>query len=314
MIPVFYWNIKNDFISFAFQGNRIGFFHTPFNWITFLQFNLGQFFYHNPVLFVIYLITIYNLFSKKRDEIKDTSKLLLYMGIPLILTFTILSVFRNTLPHWTGPAYICIIILSSDFLSEKFITKRRTVIASLTTAILVFLLTLVLGVFQINYGIIEFKNEPGSVSAGKNDFTLDMYGWAQAKEKFTKFLTDQGISSKEYNNLAVLSDNWFPSAHLDYYIAHPMNIKLIALGKVGRIHKYYWINKTRIINHTDRVFYITDSRNYHDPESYKDRFNEIIPRDTLTIKRNNKTVRYLYIYEITGIRPDAIPDSPHPGF
>ena len=75
-----------------------------------------------------------------------------------------------------------------------------------------------------------------------------MFGWKQSREKFAEFLVKEGISGNDHQHLAIISNNWFPAAHLDYYIAHPLNIKLIALGNIERIHKYYWINKTRKLN------------------------------------------------------------------
>ncbi len=311
-IPVVYWNFKNDFISFTFQGNRIGLFHNPVNFISFIQFNLGQFLYQNPVLSVIYTIALYKIFQK-RHEVTEINFLLLFLGIPLILVFTFLSLFRSTLPHWTGPAFICLIILSSGYLADIYEKRKKSIIRALSAAIVIFLFILGFGALQINTGIVDFKTDSASVYPGKNDFTLDMYGWKQAREKFTKFLTKEGISEKDHQQVAIVTNKWFPAAHLDYYIAHPLNIKLIALGGIEKIHKYYWINKTRKINETDRIFYITDSRNYNGPEEFASCFNKIIPTDTLIIDRNRKAVKYIYIYDMVDFKCDTILNSTHPG-
>jgi hypothetical protein len=313
-IPVIYWNIKNNFISFTFQGDRIGLLDNKINFNSFIQFNAGQFFYQNPVLVIIYIIAIFKTVSKIGKGIKETDLFLLYSGIPLILAFTVISLFRSTLPHWTGPAFICLIILSSEYLADLYNRKKVKVRNILISASCIYIFVLIFGTLQINFGIIKSKAGSESAYAGKNDFTLDMYGWKQAREKFTKFLEKEGIPDTEHQQLAIVSDNWYPAAHLDYYIAHPLNIRLNALGPIGRIHKYYWINKTRKLNKTDRIFYITDSRNYHDPGVIASYFSEIIPKDTLNIVRNNKTVKYIYIYDMVGFKPDSIPNSPLPGF
>jgi hypothetical protein len=313
-IPLIYWNFKNDFISFTYHGNRIGLFHNPANFISFIRFNLGQFFYQNPVLSVIYAITLYKIFRKKRHEITEINFLLLYLGIPLILVFIFLSLFRNTLPHWTGPAFICLIILSSEYLADIYNKRKKSIIRALSAAIVMYLFLLGLGTLQINTGIIGLKTDSEPVYPGENDITLDMYGWKQAREKFTKFLTKEGISERDHQQLAIVTNKWFPAAHLDYYIAHPLNIKLIALGSIEIIHKYYWINKTRKINETDRVFYITDSRNYHGPEDFASCFTKIIPKDTLIIDRNHKAVKYIYIYDMVDFKCNTILNSTHPEF
>jgi hypothetical protein len=308
MTPVFYWNYQNHFISFTFHENRIGLFNNHLNLISFLQFNLGQIFYQNPILFIIYTLTLIKIAGNMKHGIKGKNLLLLYCGLPLILVFTLFSFFHSTLPHWTGPAFICLLILSSEYLAAMFAKRRKRVIRTLSASVVLFLFVMLAGTLQIKKGIIDLKTDHGSVYPGKNDFTLDMYGWKQAGEKFSQFLIKEGITDDEHSRVVIISDNWFPAAHIDYYIAHPLGIRLVALGSIQKIHKYYWINKTRKLKYTDRIFYLTDSRNYHGPEKFKNCFKEIIPADTLVIDRNQKPVKYVYIYDMIDLRSDSIQD------
>ena len=314
MIPVIYWNISNDFISFRFHGNRISLFSNHVNLVYFLQFNLGQFFYQNPILFILFIVTFFRVFRDRLYKIKEVNFLLIYLGIPLILVFTFISLFQRTLPHWTGPAYICFIILTGEYLAANFLIRKARTIKTVVSGFCFFAVVLLLGTLQINHGIINFNSASRSDKPGKNDFTLDMYGWRQAREKFDRFLTEEGISNNNRQNVAIIADNWFPAAHLDYYIARPLNIKLIALGGIEKIHKYYWINKTRNLKSSDRIFYITDSHYYHDPEIVADCFSKIVPVDTLKISRNRKDVKYFYIYDMIGFKCETALSSPVPSF
>ncbi len=299
MTPVIYWNINNNFISFTFHESRIGLFNSPIRPDSFLQFNLGQFFYQNPVLFIIYLLTLFSLYKKGRDRLSATDKLLLYLSLPLILIFTLSSLFKDTLPHWTGPAFIGLIILSSEWLNEKLAINRKKVINTLLGANALVILAILLGIAQINYGLF-YSPEKGQdpKELGTNDVTLDMYGWRQAGVKFQQFLKKEGIEQKDYDKVKIISNNWFPAAHIDFYMAHPLNIDLFVTGTLGETHKYFWINKTRKINTSDRIFYITSSQYFNGPEKLAEKSGRIILKDTIQIKRNGKTVKNLFIYEM----------------
>ena len=306
MIPVIYWNINNNFVSFTFHGSRVGLFNSPLRPDRFLQFILGQVFYQNPVLFVIYVLTLFSLFKKGRNALTGKEKLLLCLSLPLILIFTLFSLFKDTLPHWTGPAYIGMIVLSSDWLSGKLHSYRRRVMNTLLGANAVLFLILLLGFIQINYGILypPNKNEEAK-HLGTKDVTLDMFGWHQAGLKFQQFLLKEGIEQKDFNKVKIISNNWFPAANIDFYIAHPLKIDLLVYGSLAQTHKYFWINKTRKISAGDKIFYITSSQYFNDPEKPGSKFGRIEPRDTIQIKRNGKTVKNLFIYQLIDSRTIA---------
>jgi hypothetical protein len=311
MIPVLMWNIQNDFISFTFHGNRVGLFHEPVRMFYFLQFNLGQIFYQNPVSVLIYTVSLVSFFRGIAHETDYNKILLIYLLLPLILIFTFFSLFRNTLPHWSGPAFICLIILSSDYLWNIFCTGKVNVIKPLSAALILFLIVVTAGTIQIKYGLIPLQKNKMDSRPGKNDFTLDMYGWKQSGVKFESFLNGEGMSVEERRNVTLLSDKWYPGAHIDYYISSPLNLNLIVAGSIERIHKYFWINQKRENSLPGRIFYITDSRNYTSPEEFTGYFNDIVPKDTLQITRGKKVVKLLYIYEMGHPLKDLTPEQPH---
>jgi hypothetical protein len=300
MTPVIYWNINNDFISFTFHESRVGLFNSPIRPDSFLQFNLGQFFYQNPVLFVVYILTLVSLFKKRKSGLSETDKVLLYLSLPLILVFTLSSMFKDTLPHWTGPSFIGLIILSSEWLRGKLALSRKKIVNTLIGANALIVLTLFLGILQINYGLLyppARGEEPKNL--GTKDITLDMYGWHQAGVKFHQFLTKEGIGEGDFGKVKIISNNWFPAANMDFYMAHPLKIDLLVSGTLEKTHKYYWINKTRQIREGDKIFYITSSQYFNGPEKLPVKIDRIIPMDTLQIVRNGRPVKNLFIYELT---------------
>ncbi len=299
MTPVIFWNINNNFISFTFHESRVGLFNSPIRPDSFLQFNLGQFFYQNPVLFVIYILTLISLFKKRKNGLSATDKLLLYLSLPLILIFTLSSMFKDTLPHWTGPSFIGLIILSSEWLREKLTVSRKKVINTLIVANALIVLTLFLGIIQINYGLLYPPSRvEGPKDLGTKDITLDMYGWHQAGLKFQQFLKKEGIEDRDFDKVKIISNNWFPAANMDFYIAHPLKIDLLVSGTLEKTHKYYWINKTRQIKEGDKIFYITSSQYFNAPEKLPVKVDRIVPMDTIQIERNGQPVKNLFVYEL----------------
>lgn len=306
MVPVFYWNMKNNFISFTFHENRIDLLHSHINLKSFLQFNLGQFFYQNPILFVVFILALIAVFMKGKNQITDLNLLMTYLSLPLILFISLLSLFRSALPHWTGPAFICLIILSSEWLSDLFNRNRKRVIKTILCSNLLFIVILIAGTLQINYGcILPADKNTDPTSLGHNDFTLDMFGWKQAGNDFRRFLSKENIQSSDYRNVKLISNEWFPAAHLDFYVAHPLKIDLLVPTNLGASHKYYWINKTRHIQTGNKIFFLTSSQHFYSPEGFKSIFPVIIPKDTLRIERNGILVKNLFIYEMNGFKADS---------
>jgi hypothetical protein len=308
MTPVFYWNLHNNFVSFSFHGSRVDLLHSHINLNAFLQFNIGQILYQNPVLFVVFILALVALFREKRDKIKDVNILMVYLSLPMITVFIVLSLFRNTLPHWTGPVFICLIILGSEWLSGLYENHRKTVFNTILITNVLFILVLIAGTIQIRYGtILPSDKNSDPTNLGHNDFTLDMYGWKQAKSKFSEFLLQEEKRTNDDKKVKLIENKWFPAAHLDFYIAHPLNIDLIVPGNIEAIHKYYWINKTRHLTKEDRVYFITSSQHYFPPEGFLNYFTGIIPKDTIQIGRNGVIVKNLFIFEMVGLKTDTIP-------
>ena len=139
---------------------------------------------------------------------------------------------------------------------------------------------------------------------GKSDFSLDMYGWDQVKDGFEEILNnDTTISAPN-----IIVQRWFPAAHLDYYVARPLGIKLYALGNLERIHKYAWINPKRGgIQKGMSAYYLTMSNDFNDPEDfYADDFEKIEFINAIPVIRNKQIVKYAFVYHLINLQ--QLPD------
>ncbi|MEI7499078.1 MAG: glycosyltransferase family 39 protein [Bacteroidota bacterium] len=303
-LPVVFWNFENDFISFTFHENRVGITTSGFQPQYFLTEITGQFFYNNPVNVVIIIMALLALFRRKHFLEVSFSRILLWTSVPLVLVFLFFSIFRSTLPHWTGPGYLGFIIIAAAYLAEP---KQNGSIQRLVpwpvALSLAFLLTIAItAIGQIRYGWIPLKRWK------VDDVSLDMYGWKQFGEKFANvvkwdeehFLIDKGAP--------ILTFRWFPAANFDYYLGRKILKPVYALGELERIHKYNWINQSRgNLKKGSDAYYIALSDDYEDPVSlYGKLFEMILPSDTLFLTRGRDTVRKAFIFRLIDLKQDMI--------
>ncbi|MCP4553747.1 MAG: phospholipid carrier-dependent glycosyltransferase [Bacteroidetes bacterium] len=293
-LPILIWNFQNDFVSFTFHGDRISTSQTMLRFDYFFKEIIGQVLYNNPVVFVLILISLIAVIRRRINIQTEYQHLLLFLSIPLILTFIGISFFKPTLPHWTGPAYMTLLIFPAVYLMQKFLLKKFQwpIIVSLALLFSV----LIIGLGQINYGIFPLDHSIEKNKTGKTDFSLSMYGWDQVKEEFEVLISNDKTDAKD----AIIVQRWFPAAHLDYYVAKPLGIKLLAIGKLDQIHKYAWINKKRGgVKLGMSGYYITMSNDFNHPEkSYNDIFNKIELVKEIPIIRNEKIVKYAFVYRL----------------
>lgn len=298
-LPILYWNMQNDFISLGFHGSRVSLFGKP-NFSYFGTELAGEFFYNNPVNFVLAIIAVIATFRGKIQMDQPTSRLVLCIALPLILIFWFFALTRPTLPHWNAPAYNLLILLSACLLSSKradntsHVNFPKTIIAALSVLILI----LGIGYAEIQTGFIPLDRHTEAESMGRNDFTLDMYGWRQLETKFAPMREATIAEGLMDEGDAIIADQWFPLANLDYYVARPLGMKVLGMGKPENLHKYLWINKERGDFHPgEDYWFLSDSRYMKYPnELYPDQFVSIHHVGTIPIERGGRTVKNYFVY------------------
>lgn len=314
-LPVIIWNLHYNFISFTFHSDRVEVIKTILRPDLFAIELGGQIFYNNPINFALTLLGLTAFFRGKLTEQKAEMRMLISISLPVILLFLGFSLFRRTLPHWTGPAYMTLIPLAALYirtLTHEGLTGK--LFAKPTKYALIFL-TIVISValLQIHEG--WFLNKGINVTTGKRlgmkDITLDMYGWKQLNKGFESVYKQDTATGHMRKDAIILSQRWFPAANLDYYVARPLHMKLLTLAEVERTHKYAWITQYRggFYQGMD-AYYFSSSYDFSDPNSiYKDYFIRIEQPDTIPVYKNNRLVMYHYVWRLRGlltIPPDKL--------
>ena len=302
-LPILYWNLQNDFISFSFHGARVG--GNKLNFSTFGTEVAGEMLYNNPVNFVLAIIAVIAAFKGKIDMEKPALRLVLCTALSLILAFLLFSLTRQTLPHWNAPAYSLLVLLSACWLCGKNPKRNGSfgLPKSIIAALCVLMVTVCFGIAEINTGFIPLDRHTEPEMLGRNDFTLDMYGWRQLETKFAT-LREQKIAEgvmKEEDG--IVADEWFPLANLDYYVARPLGMKVMGIGYLEKLHKYLWINEERRgFKKGEDFWFLTDSRYLKNPDGlYPGGFESIEPIGTITIERGGKGAKNFFVYACKGL-------------
>ena len=63
----------------------------------------------------------------------------------------------------------------------------------------------------------------------------------------------------------LISDYWFPAAHLDHYYATPNRHNLLAFGSLNNIHQFAWLNQQRPRLQKGSDAYFIYPTNYYGP-------------------------------------------------
>ena len=292
-IPLLYWNIQHNFITFTYHSSRVNVLNSPINFTTFFQFNIGQIAYSNIIFLGLFIIAIRAYCQQKIIINKLQYKLLICCILPIVVVASIISLFKQVLPHWTGQAFIPMMLLTAVWLAQlPNISTKALLPNSIKLAILLYVLIISISLVGIKY-LPTTLGKKNNANRGSNDFTADLIGWSGMKNQMQK------VTTRVNDSTAILICNgWFPAAHVEHYIAEPLHMPIIALGSIDKIHQYYWWNnKVNYTNKPINAFIVK-------PSNYTYAINEFaflqnkLPTsiDTLYNIRNNYLVNYFVIY------------------
>ena len=291
--PVLIWNAQHDWISFTFHSGRVAA-GSSIEWLYFGREVLGGILYNNPINFVAIVCAAAAALRHKFDVGRPTFRFLVWFSVPMIALFWAVSLTRETLPHWSAPAYFALIVLAALWLSSK----RRGVAVAAASA----LLTLVvgcLGVVVMRVGL-PFQQEQALEKLGRDDITLDMYGWRQLGERFGAMIEADRVAGLVGERPYLVSDRWDEAAHLDAYVAMPLGLPLLTVGEKADTHFYDELTRRRRAQATDGGYLVVSSR-YWSVENGAFGATGVDPhgeRRTLTIVRGDRPAVNFFVYLI----------------
>lgn len=296
--PIFFWNLHYHFITWRFNSQRVEVHHFAINTTGFITALAGQIGYNNPINIIIYILALIGI--KKVVFPGKTLHLLNWLIFPVIIVVTAISLFRNILPHWSGPGFTGLMLVAAFVLDEFLSTTKsklyRRWLKAASALIIIFILA---GIYFIRFypGTLGSKQ---SAELGFGDVTLDMYGWHELKKEFSNFRNKEIDSGLMKSGDPIVTAKWFPGGHILFYVGYPLHIPVIGVGNIFDLHKFAWLNRMEGYIHTgESAWYITSSNFFIDPiKQYSGYFQQIILIKKIPQKRSGAVVRYWYIYKL----------------
>lgn len=300
--PLIIWNIQHHFITYTYHSDRVSLFHASINPLAFAREISGEIFYNNPILFFLAWISVFALFKTKHLQLKNEIQVLLYCALPLIFMLIFLSAFRDTLPHWSGPAYTCLMFLSALQLESYTQSRAKNIIKA---SMLFFLLFVAIGLPAINFYKGSFSPHQDQMHLGKGDPTLDLYGWKETGKVVDSIYRKDAGNGKEKASHTIVITKWFPAAHLDFYVCERTGLSTYGIGEIFDLHQYYWSNITKQkLAVGNNAYYIVPSNLYdeNDLNFVKSQFKDCEAPVILPIFRNGVICKNILLFRLNGYK------------
>ncbi len=299
--PFIIWNLEHRMASVALHGGRMDLSLRGLNGHSFLVQLLSQISFNNPLNTAIILVALLGR-TTRRSRGGDTLRIYSLVALPLILVLLAVSAFMPvTMPHWSGPAWITLIPLASVFLAERY---RATFPTLLRWSLGLFLVCIVGYSLVIRYLPGTYSRETGE-RKGRGDMTLDMYGWREAARSFDSlYRSDQSAGIMPADAFMVTAFWW--GAHVDYYFARPIGLRMVGLGKPTQVGQYLWTNPNRNFPLTEAAYCVVPSdERYRVPADW---FGSSVLAFTAEIHRSGKVARRFFFYRLRRWKK-PIPDA-----
>ncbi len=294
--PILIWNIHYNFVTYSFQSERVVVSGFPLNWYDFVSDFLGQFIINNPINVLLIAVAFFSWYKYRLNRLAALS-IYNFIGLPLALILLFISLYRQTLPHWSGPAYVTFIPLAAIHLSQ---IKQSVFPKVLRSSLGIYVIFLIGCTLVINYYPGNFGSKISSV-LGTDDITLDMYGWKEAGKQFDsiyKVETDKGIVPKA---TPVVCYKWWGS-HIEYNFCRPLGIQMIGLGTMNDLHEYMWMNEQRKdkVNLNNAYCIVPSDEYYNAHLQYEKYYRSIDSLTTIKILRSNQPAHNFVVYKLQG--------------
>jgi hypothetical protein len=291
--------------------------HAGIQVASFLQQIMGEIFYQNPLVYISCLIPLIR-FKKLKAIVQNQDKsenysaqivtLLLWLSLPLIGLFWSIALFNPTLPHWTGPGFIALFLLSGIYWSEM----STSLFPKLIQWALGFFVVLVIGLIGL---VHVFPFQLGSTSQenlGEYNPINDVTGWRQFSAEFKILAAQDERNSLMQTKAPIIVSKWFPAGHILFYTARPIQKQVIAIGAIEDVHKFAWLNQDQPSLQLGQDAYFIQPSNlpYNPTNLILPYFEKMGKTDSIQIQERGVVLRTFYVYRFKNCQKIPAPILP----
>jgi Dolichyl-phosphate-mannose-protein mannosyltransferase len=297
--PVFIWNWQHDFITWRYHSQRVVVEQFSFNKDGFLRELMGQLLYNNPFNVCIVTLALISL-KREKQTVPVPVTLFQLIGLPMVFLLLGIAAFRDTLPHWSGPAWCTLLLPAAIWmvqLDEKLFAKRFRLI---TYGIILQLVVMTAGVWAVNFYPGTLGSNKNTDTMGEGDATLDMYGWRNFAASFDSLKKADIAAGLMKADAGIVCNKWFPAAHIDYYVAQYKKPMVTGIGDLYDLHHYQWLNSRRdtVARGGDAWCIVPSNNSFNVEQHYSPFFMHIERAASIPCYRNNTIARYFFIYRL----------------
>jgi Dolichyl-phosphate-mannose-protein mannosyltransferase len=257
--PIIIWNLQNNFITYQFHSSRVSLSAGTIHFNAFIKQLLAVILITNPINFFLICRSLPLAFKRELPVEKKDIRLLLCCSLPLIAILLFISLFRETYPHWPGPAYSTLLILPAIRMAAS--KNKFSFIPNVMKLAIAFIILLAASeTILTNYFPGTSSDEKNGIYLGKGDNSLDMYGWLEAGIKFDSLYRNDVSKKIMPPGALIIVTGWYPAAHIDYYITNLTKQETFGIGNISDLHQYYWMNVyKKPLEKGDSAYYIVPS-------------------------------------------------------
>ena len=282
LVPVFLWNIENNFDSFSFHGNRSSF---NFEILHVFKSLFAQFLFFLPTTSILIVMGLTKLkkFRNKQENF------LIFLALPTITIFNIfILISDNSFAHWSMVGWMLLLPLAAHY----FILMKSFIPQLITLKIFSFFLIFSL----VSIALIHSKNGFISKSYGEKipawDNTRELLDWGNIANILKKRLNQD-----ELDSLATL--NWFDSGQLSSALDYKHSV--IVIGPNSNHFKYIDFKEKNFVTLIDILLVNNDTQTYLS-EKILDYDYKILNRMELPFFRGDRKYGTIIVLSLEKIR------------